>query len=339
MFAKRHWAFRVASRPQDGWGHLMRCRSLAQAMNGAAISFFLDPNPVWEAKLRASGYSVQVEPSPREAVMMRRFPAETGGYLFDGYEFAYAIRHTVMTGFTAEIVDFPGEFNSHLIIAPGLGAEKLSFSVRSRVAGSRYALLRPEFAQAHEAAIAAQKGPVRHLLVSFGGRDSGNATGLALDAIALLPNAPKVTVVLTADAPHRPEIEERAGSCGASVFIDVEDMASLYCSADLAVGGGGVSLLERMCCGLPSLIVVQSENQMANALAAEAAGAARVVELGKRFDPATVATELQRLIEDHAARAGLRTRGLALVDGRGAERVAKVLDEAVTRHHVNSVSL
>lgn len=167
-------------------------------------------------------------------------------------------------------------------------------------------------------------------MVSFGARDSANATALALDALALAGSQgvrPRLTVAMASGAPHLMQIRRAvAGFDGrAALRLDETDMASLLGSADLAIGAGGVSLLERMALGVPSISVVTADNQ---GLAIE--GAARrgaTIDAGAigELSPEKLAGTIAELADDRAARAAMATRGRELVDGRGARRVAEAL--------------
>ena len=73
--------------------------------------------------------------------------------------------------------------------------------------GPRYALLREEFRRARERTTA-RSGPVRRMLVFFGGVDAANHTALALEALRRLALSDVlVDVVIGADHPNREEIE------------------------------------------------------------------------------------------------------------------------------------
>jgi RimJ/RimL family protein N-acetyltransferase len=92
----------------------------------------------------------------------------------------------------------------------------------------------------------------------------------------------------------------------------------------LAIGAAGVSLLERMHAGVPSVVIVAAPNQGALAEVAARAGAV-VVEGSPR---AAVAAAL-RLLEDPMRRGQMSVAARAAVDGRGAERVAGLINRMV----------
>ncbi len=190
------------------------------------------------------------------------------------------------------------------------------------LAGPAYALLNRRFHAARRKSRAARSS-VRRLLVSFGTTDAGGATVLALNAVAMgLPRA-EVDVICGA---ANPRLETIALMCRelaprARLLIDVEDTAAVMAEADVAVGGGGVMALERCCLGIPSVLLILSQNQRANAVALDASGAALVVGDAATADPEAVAAALRSLMSDDDRRRQMAERALAVCDGLGVNRV------------------
>ncbi len=109
---------------------------------------------------------------------------------------------------------------------------------------------------------------------------------------------------------------------GARFILDAQDMIPILEQADFAIGAPGVSLLERLCCGLPGMILCQNLGQAPIARAAAASGA---VVLSEAEGAQALADDIAPLLADGARRAALRALGLALIDGRGALRLAEAL--------------
>ena len=191
--------------------------------------------------------------------------------------------------------------------------------------GPAYALLRPEFARAR-GAVAPRSGPVRRLMVFMGGMDSGNATGRVLEAIALLNEPqPLLDVVVGASHPARADIEAFCRTRpGSRCHVQTTDMARLLADCDLAIGAGGGATWERCCMGVPTLALALAENQRALLAGAARAGLVCAPD-DMLLTPALMATHLLALLHNSALRESLSAAGMALVDGRGAQRVAVAL--------------
>jgi len=128
--------------------------------------------------------------------------------------------------------------------------------------GPRFALLRPEFAHARERQ-PERDGALRRIFVSFGSFDPANQTSLALRAIAAAGlEALGVDVVIGRDIPHRAEIEALCSQLPrCRLHVDIENMAGLMATADLAIGASGATNWERCCLRLPALLVSMADNQ------------------------------------------------------------------------------
>jgi UDP-2,4-diacetamido-2,4,6-trideoxy-beta-L-altropyranose hydrolase len=206
------------------------------------------------------------------------------------------------------------------------------------LAGPRYALLAPAYAS-HRQAQPERDGTVRRVLVYFGGVDPSNMSGQALNALSA-PEFAHLAVDLVIGMNHsRREALERqaAGRPGTSVHGTRPDLADLMVQADLAIGAGGVTTWERMCLGLPSLVVSIAENQRAACESLAAGGLIEYLGDAGSVGAADLHDALKRLITDRDRLARLSSRGRLLVDGQGASRVADVMlglaGDVVRRRH------
>jgi UDP-2,4-diacetamido-2,4,6-trideoxy-beta-L-altropyranose hydrolase len=201
-----------------------------------------------------------------------------------------------------------------------------------RLLGPRFALLRPEFAEARRTA-RERDGSVRRILVFLGGADPRDATGTVLEGVgaAALPGV-QVDAVVGGAYAHR---EKAARFCasrpGWRLHVQTSEMAALMAAADLAVGGGGTATWERCFLGLPALAAVLADNQEGITAAVAAAGAQ--VDLGRidALTPERVAREVEALASDPER---LRTMGRAASallppeSFEGADGVVRAMEEA-----------
>lgn len=183
-----------------------------------------------------------------------------------------------------------------------------------RLLGPRYALLRPEFAQA---AKRPREGTVHTVLISFGGVDAANDTARAIEAVRA--NKLRADVVLGEANPHGDAIARLCANDPAfRIHRPARSMAELMQRADLAIGAGGTTTWERCCLGLPTLQLAVAPNQEAPTRALAMDG---FVFHEKEITAATLAAVLsqrQKLAEQSRAM-------MALVDGEGRRRVAAAI--------------
>jgi UDP-2,4-diacetamido-2,4,6-trideoxy-beta-L-altropyranose hydrolase len=131
-----------------------------------------------------------------------------------------------------------------------------------RLLGPGYALLREEFRRMRPAV--RPRKSIRHMLLSMGGADAGNATSKALAAVSLLGAAALVTDVVVGWAnPHVAQVKAQCETLPNTYFHQaVENMAELVAAADIAISAGGISLWERCYLGLPSVSIAIASNQI-----------------------------------------------------------------------------
>lgn len=198
--------------------------------------------------------------------------------------------------------------------------------------GPDFALLRPAFASLRAESLrrrAEAAGPQR-LLLAMGGVDASNVTGAVLDVISPVLNRHELAldVVLGSSAPHLASIETQLAQTGfaARLHIDLPDLASLMAQSDIAIGASGGTALERLCLGLPSLVLSLADNQppAARAIAARGAGlyAGHVREPGWQD---RLRAGLEGWLADPGGLRAVSALGGALVDGQGAPRMAELL--------------
>lgn len=316
----------------------MRCLAIAEALPGRAI-FYVDPDSRWRRTLADHGVDWRQESHHAKSgeMLAAASGGEIGAALFDGYDFADAEMEAV-TGsvFTAEIDDLFRPPRTRAVINPGLGADPARYSLPADhvLCGAEFALLGSAHGRLHKELQALPRtiADVTTVLVAMGARDAANATVVVLDALAKIRPDLKIAVVLGSGAPHLGAVRDRAAELNVELHnvelrVDVTDMAALYRQADFAIGGGGVSLLERLCCGLPSATVALADNQAGQVRVAAKAEA--TLDLGPvgRLTARAAAGSLRRLLDDPARRRRMSEAGFALVDGLGAGRAAERLEQ------------
>lgn len=131
-----------------------------------------------------------------------------------------------------------------------------------KLLGPKYALLRPEFTSARKN-LCQRDGNIRRILVFFGGVDPTNETIKALRALLEITDFQfEVDIVVGRGNPNKKQIQDNCSVTDRFRYhCQVENMAELMASADLAIGAGGSTTWERCALGLPTLLVTLAANQ------------------------------------------------------------------------------
>jgi UDP-2,4-diacetamido-2,4,6-trideoxy-beta-L-altropyranose hydrolase len=328
-----------------GAGHVMRSLALAQAWQargGTAVFLSRCEAPGLRERIQAAGIGLipleETHPAASDLettiAMLSRMPASfvaLDGYHFD-FEYQRAVRkagsQTLIIDDTAHL----GRYHADILLNQNLGASRISYHCdtdTTLLLEPRYALLRPEFAVRRDWQREIPQAATK-VLVTLGGGDSDNVTLKVIETLRRLDGAGLETRIAAGPAnPHLESLREaaRALSSRNEILTSVSDMASLMAWADIAVTAGGSTSWELACMGLPSLTIVLAENQKRSVSELVAAGVAASAGWHEHVTAEHLAGKLGRLLHDPVQRLRMSEHGRALVDGKGADRVAAVLRE------------
>jgi UDP-2,4-diacetamido-2,4,6-trideoxy-beta-L-altropyranose hydrolase len=329
--------FRVDGGTQLGSGHVMRCLTLARELRrrGAPVHFVCRDLPGSLVPLvETAGFVVTRLPADASSrldaeLSIATLRAERADWLVvDHYELGLDWETAVREAAGKVLViddlrdrshscdvlldqNWHGPADQHRDDGRAPGAVRLE--------GPRYALLRPEYALLRSA-VPRRNWPPRRVLVFFGGSDSSNETGKALEALSR-PEWAQVAldVVIGRNHPCKETIDAKLrGRESAALHEGLESLAPLMIRADVGVGAGGATTWERLCLGLPSVVTTLAHNQ--DVVTRPLAEAGYVRWLGRSTDT-TVDEYAAALATAFASADSL----LPLVDGHGTARVAETL--------------
>jgi UDP-2,4-diacetamido-2,4,6-trideoxy-beta-L-altropyranose hydrolase len=187
--------------------------------------------------------------------------------------------------------------------------------------GPRYALLQRDYAH-HFDSTETLKGAIHRIFIFFGGADQSNLTGRSISAFLAL-NRPdiNVDVVISAVSPYASAILQQVqGHENIRVHHNLPTLAPLMRQADLAIGAGGVTNWERLCVGLPALVITLADNQ--HPIAAELHHRRLIHWLGAQGDVEEddISQALRKLLALETLKNEF-SNGTQLVDGMGVSRV------------------
>lgn len=354
--------FRVDSSTRMGTGHLMRCLTLAEALREQRN---VQPRAVCREHvghmtqiLESQGVAVSVLPAPvadesasdsedysKWLGVTERDDALQTITAFHGDRVDWLIVDHY--GLSAEWESILREHSGSLMVIDDLANrphdcdvlldQTLSSGGTTRyqslvpatcnlLIGPRFALLRSDYLS-YRRRHRARDGHVRQVLVFFGGTDPHCLTQLAITALSR-PEFRHIEVdaVVGPNYPDRDALEEVAA---ARPFTRIHGprphLADLMWATDLAIGAGGTTTWERMCLGLPSLVISTAENQEASCRTLAEAGLIFYLGRHEQVTEQLFTDAFNAAVRDREALMRSSSLGEALVDGWGAHRVVECM--------------
>lgn len=337
-----HLLLRADAGPRLGTGHVMRSLALAQAWRkrfGKATLLGRCESEVMLRWVAAAGVDFRslelVHPDPADLATTLIAMEELGAewLILDGYHFDPGYQRAIRAaGHRFLMIDDMAQHDRYyadVILNQNIYAGELPYRREPDsiyLAGTSYALLRPEFLQWRRWRRRIHR-TARQILVTLGGGDTGDVLAKVIEALESIEPASLEACVISgpAGAPAGAVPGYRETSSRIRILNATEDMPGLMARADLAVSAGGSTCWELAYMGLPNVILVLSSNQIGIADGLARAGVAVNLGWQDRIGPEEIRNCLVALARNPERRAQMSRRGRHLVDGRGAERVVEAL--------------
>lgn len=330
---------RTEAGPDVGLGHMRRCLTLGRALGklGARIAFAVNDYPGLLGLIRGEGFDAIVVKEPEDVQETVKWLKSLGAraVIADSYGFSVDYLRTLRdrAGFLAVIDDLAGRsLPADAIVNGTVNVTASRYGALPHtlfLLGPRHMLLREEFAQEP---CRATRHQVERVLITVGG---SNAQGLTERLIqwawaALGPVILDIVIgPFFGDAPAIDAAAMIRPGCGI-LHVEPADVRALMLQADIAVTGGGQTTYELAAAGTPALGIRIAENQTMNLSGLAAAGSLDYVGDVSDCDlEVKVLEALRSLVNDEKRRAAMSAKGRALVDGRGAERVAFAIHQTI----------
>ena len=330
--------------PAVGTGHVMRTFALASAwrkLGGTATMVCGEHLPAsLRQRLKRNGIGVEIivtDTIEEDAFQTCRLAEKSNAawIVVDGYRFDDSYQETIKQSAAKLFVvdDFGHAQHQHadLLLNQNIYAEKSSYlelKPESLLLGPSFVLMRDEFSN-----IKAEKKRVpktaKRIMITMGGADAGNFTSTCLRAIAELPNVKEISVdaIVGASNPHTESLKQLCHELPISVRLqrNTDRMATIINQCDLAITAGGSTCYELARCGVPAIVLSTAENQVAVARSFHENSC--MVWLGDADSvPVQMLTdEIRKLSNDVALRKKMAAANTTLVDGHGAQRIARRL--------------
>lgn len=319
-----------------GSGHVMRCLTLARALarHGAEATFACSAETFDTVPdLASSGFPAITLDAPLDAAEITATGQCWDAAVVDHYRLD-ARHETVFRQFAPmilvidDLADRPHDCD--ILVDQTVGREPSDYAALVRPGtdlrlGACHALLRPDFARARPAALAARSEgrPVSRIFLSLGMTDIDGMTAWALRAVLAAGLDAEISVAVGSGAESLPELRALAAADPRVVLhLDSTETCALMAASDLAVGAGGMTSWERCCLGLPTIMLVLAHNQ-----ATVAGNLARLgaVDLLPRGDAGALDAALRRLAGNPAARMSMSRAASSVTAGNGTNRVVEAL--------------
>jgi len=336
--------FRADASRSIGSGHIMRCLTLAHALKlrGAQVLFICRAaDGDLGALLRDHGIDIVwlVEPfaesdAEQSLAVMASYAVNADDWVvLDHYGLGHPWESTIRrSGLRILAIDDLADrpHDCDVLLDQNLVAD-----YRTRYAGlvgpetvtllgPRYAMLHLSYRKAHKT-VRRRIGKPRRILVFFGAADLPDMTTRVVEALLRHPETRTIDMVIGAVNPKRDLLLSLAATDSRVVaHTHLPSLTDLMSQADLSIGAGGATSWERLCLGLPAVVVTLAENQRSIAAEMHRQGFAIWSGDAEQLEDNEMEQLLDSVLEQDVE-IWFNASGAQIVDGRGVDRVVDMM--------------
>jgi UDP-2,4-diacetamido-2,4,6-trideoxy-beta-L-altropyranose hydrolase len=352
--------FRADGGHELGFGHVKRCLSLASELAGRNVTCKFAcrrGSDAAAALIRANGFAVANLPEQVDLIAELKVLNDDEQFACDAIVLDVSHRDTlresdaIPTYFAGLRRRFPavvvidslmheclvGKFDLpiDLVVLPHAGADDQTvLSKSSRLAcGLDYFVLDRAYA-------ATIRKPRRHpetadlLLVTAGGSDPEGITLKTMKALDRLGERPleiriAIGPAFTGDIASTATEWARDSHHRVTILRQPKTLASHMAWCDMAVSASGLTKYELAATGTPAILLSIDDNHAAFSESFDVYGTANHLGPVKHVTTTVLAESIASLLADRGARSAMSSAGRAILDGRGATRLATAIIAAI----------
>ncbi len=338
-----HLLIRADVGPAVGTGHVMRTAALAMAYKKIGGEATIACNSTLpgglKSRLERQGISVvTLDPTSKidDAIQTRQLAEhlEADWIVTDGYGYDDEYQHILKLSLAKLMVIDDFGHGSHrmadLVLNQNIYSDGSEYSLvpsEQVICGSRFVLLRNEFKNIKPNSNVSKFA--KRILLTFGGADEHDFTADCLRVLGQTKSAQsfQVDVVLGACNPNAAQLKilSKTLPFATRIHRNVDRMSILMKQSDMAITAGGSTCYELARCGVPAIVVSLAENQRAVARSFSEHECMQWLGDAKSFSDDELSEAIENLANSAKRRRDMIKNGESIVDGNGAERIARRL--------------
>jgi spore coat polysaccharide biosynthesis predicted glycosyltransferase SpsG len=312
-------AFRVSTLKKFGNGHINRCLSIRSYIDGE-VSWFIDNSNLDIRSIFPPLDKVFIEENENSCFNLIDQAKNNNikTILVDSYNINNDIKNQLSKTFSVILLEDEDRLlKADMIVCPQ--PIKNFNNNNIKYYGPIYAPISSQFKRKPKENIKSLN--INNILISMGYIDTKGVTlGIINSIINKFDSSLKVTIVLGKYAPHIKDIKEKIKPySNFKLIIEPNNMNAIYHNNNIALGAPGLSHLERLFVGLPTILIPQNKSH--SILIKQWEDLECCIQAKNTIF--SIQRAIKKLISSNDLRHNIISKGQNLVDGLGTKRIAK----------------
>jgi UDP-2,4-diacetamido-2,4,6-trideoxy-beta-L-altropyranose hydrolase len=325
-----------------GLGHIRRCLVIAQELQkkGIDILFFINDDPTAINWIKQEGFYYKVSSfSDSENKVVNTALKNSSLILIDTKKpVAELIRSLKAKGcklilmdnvtdarLVADAVIYPTAIFDNNLDWKGFNGKVF--------AGADYVPIAESFIKTRERTKYQRIHPPYQVLVSMGGSDPNHLTCRVVSSLLKSHESINIKVVIGPaflPDPVLNKIEEQYYN-NVEFIRDKDDLSALMAESHIAITALGTTIYELACLGVPSIIIANYRTDEMDTEAFRKLGISLPLGYYEDVSDAAIRQALEMLLKDSRLWGNMSQKGRMIVDGKGAERIAAVVEKLLVK--------
>lgn len=192
-----------------------------------------------------------------------------------------------------------------------------------------YLLLHSKFAEYNQKPKFVNR-EVKNILIAQGGADTYGLIPQILDNLKV-PTKYNFHILIGPAFQHNSALQEVISRKKITVVIltDITEPWKEYYPMDLAITGGGMTLFELLCIGVPCIALTGEPKEIETINALESEGMLCNFGFYRSDRAIRINDYIEKISSEYNYRKELTERGRELIDGNGCERIVRIIEKAI----------
>ena len=317
-----------------GMGHLYRCIILAKELKkrGFEINFLIPKNKLIEKKIGSLGICNFTNNNQNTEInIIRKINPDIilidllKKYFLYNEKFWTEIKTICKLLIT---IDFNGKELKYVDLAFN-PLFNTTHKAKKNFSEIKYCPIRKEYQKERKKFKISKK--VKSILILQGGADTKCFIPKIINVLKKIPNEIKITVVIGSAFKCKKEMNLiiKKNEREVTVLQDIKNMASIMKNKDIIITSAGVTLIEILTIGVPSIIITGDKHELENANRIANKKAAISLGYVKNVSQKILYETVEELIQNYNKRKALSRNAQKISDGKGLERIIKIIEKKI----------
>lgn len=180
---------------------------------------------------------------------------------------------------------------------------------------------------------------IKKILITQGGSDTYGTVPKIINKLnGLLANFESY-ILLGSAFKHNRELKFsiKNNDLKVKVLKDIKNPWELFQQMDMAISGGGMTLLELLSCGIPCLALTQERKEMETINYLKNLGLIEKIGFYGKNSESDILKKTQVLINNYEKRIKLNKNSKKMIDGKGCERIINLIEKYFNKLNIQKI--